>query len=863
LPLVRPLSAALLAALAAAGARADCLPEYTRELEPFPIYDAEGTAPRAWYGGWQSPRPQLLDIDADADLDLFVAEEDGQLRFYRNDGSASSADFVLVTDDFAGVHDLYFTRFADADSDGDWDLLVEAPPFEVIEDGSTIEKTGAYLYTNVGGPVTPSYRNLSPHPAGYFVDGLGDPIPFVTTSPDFVDLEGDGDQDLLFGDSSGHVHLYRNQDAGGSSPFLLETTTYGNILIVPGGCNPERIPGATGEPHDLLHGFMLFSFHDIDDDSRPDMFVGDQFNSNVYFWGNVGGAPSPNFVCRTENFFADTTGAPGVFPQFLVSAFGDLDGDQDPDVILGPGTAAADDRLWSFLNTGSPGSPALEMQSGRVLPEFDMGRHSAAAFANLDGDADLDLFLGTGTSWSVSYFENVGSATGAEFGLVAPQWISLPGASWIAPELADLDADGDLDLTVGVANGAVRLWRNVGGGADGGGFVEVIDADFGDVFGRTFRSNVDGNAVPRFFDEDGDGDLDCLVGRWGTTGEARLPFFRNDGTPQAHDFALASADYQGFGVLGMNLAPAVGDVDFDGDPDLLVGKRDGTIEFFRNRGAPGAPAFESEVARLAGIDVGASAVPVLADLDADGDLDLVVGESGGGLNFYRNRGGPPPSAVALRSPAADAAVPGKEPVRFAWDPAPAIGEGTITYDLLLSPSAGPPRVEWTVQSGLPSPEASVQVFFEGFRFLKDFWWAVVARNGCTPGPPSEWRHGVHLDFQDDHLEFVGEPAPGTAPENGLRELPAGGTGLEIHPSPTRGSAEISYVVARGGPVRLEVFDLGGRRVAVLENGSRAAGAHRARWDGRTATGGPAAPGVYLVRLQTEEGSETRRIVRLR
>jgi hypothetical protein len=850
LPLACPLSVALLAALYAAPARAECLPEYARELEPFPIYDAQGPAPRAWYGGWQKPRPQLLDIDADSDLDLFVAEENGQLRFYRNDGSASSPDFVLVTDDFAGVHELYFARFADVDSDGDWDLLVEAPPFLVDVGGSTVEKTGAYLYTNVGGPVTPSYMNLSPHPDGYFVDSLGEPIPFVTTSPDFVDLEGDGDLDLLFGESTGRVYLYRNHATRGASPFLFETASYQNILIVPGGCNPERpVRGAGGSRE--LHGFMLFSFHDIDDDSRPDMFVGDQFNSNVYFWGNTGGAPSPNFACRTETFFPDTTGAPGVFPQYLVAAFGDLDGDQDPDALLGPGTVAAADRLWSFANAGSPSSPVFAMQSGGFLPEFDLGRHSAAALADLDGDSDLDLFLATETSWQLSYIENVGSPAQAEFGLVEPGWIALPGASWAAPEFADLDADADLDLTIGMSSGAVRMWRNDGGGADAKGFVEIVDTDFGDFFGKTFRRDVDGSAVPRFFDEDGDGDLDCLAGEWGTSGEARLRFFRNDGTPQAHAFALASSDYQGLGALGMNLAPALGDIDDDGDRDLLVGKRDGGIEFFRNRGSAGAPVFDPEVARLAGIDVGASAVPVLADLDGDEDLDL-----------YRNRGGPPPPAVALRSPAPDAAVPGREPVRFAWDAAPDPGEGTITYDLLLSPSAAPPRVEWVVRSGLVSPEATVQVFFEGLRFHEDFWWAVVARDGCNAGSPSEWRHGVHVGALDDPAELHPEPAPGSAPED-TRD--AGGIlgDLVVHPSPTRGSAEISYVTRRAGPVRVEVFDLGGRRVAVLEAGSRAAGAHRARWDGRTATGGAAAPGIYLVRLETPDGTETRRIVRLR
>jgi len=845
--------------LAAAPAYAECLPEYVRELEPFPVYDALGPVPHAWYGGWQTPRPQLVDIDADGDLDLFVAEELGQIRFYRNDGTPSSASFVFVTDDFAGVHELYFMRFADVDTDGDFDLLVEAPPFG----GPTQERTGAYLYTNVGGPEVPQWMNLSTHPDGYFTDATGEPIPFVTTAPDFVDLEGDGDVDLLYGDASGSVVLYRNQAARGGSSFVFETDAYGGIVIRPGECNPE---GARSAPPlrapELRHGFMLFSFHDVDGDERPDMFVGDQFNSNVYYWGNAGGFPSPAFTCRTERFFADTTGAAGVFPQFLVPAFGDLDGDGDPDAVLGPGTASVEDRLWFFVNAGTPTSPSLVMQTGGFLPELDYGRSSAAAFADLNGDSAPDLVLATGTSWQVSYFENVGSPALAEFGLVAPAWIPIPGASWAAPELADLDDDGDLDVTVGLASGGIRLWRNDGGGADAAGLVEIQDDDFGDSSqpgGRTFRSNVDGQAVPRFFDEDGDGDLDCLVGRWGSNGEARLLLFRNDGTPEAHDFVLASSDYQGLGVLGMNLAPALGDVDDDGDVDLLVGKLDGTIEFFRNRGRPGAPAFESEVARLGDIDVGRSAVPFLVDLDGDGDLDLVAGESGGGLNFYRNASGPEPPAVGLVAPAVDASVPGRDPVQFSWDAVPGTSRGEITYDLLLAAAPPPDHEPWVVRSGLDAPETTVQVFFEGLRFQEDFWWAVVARNGCNAGPASEWRHAVHVGFIDDDL--VGQPFPGPPAE--VRGEVAVQTRLTgVFPSPTTGSAEISYVLRRPGPVRVDVYDLAGRRVAVLEAGRRERGEHRVRWDGRTARG-LAAPGIYLVRLQTEDGTESRRIVRLR
>jgi hypothetical protein len=256
---------------------------------------------------------------------------------------------------------------------------------------------------------------------------------------------------------------------------------------------------------------------------------------------------------------------------------------------------------------------------------------------------------------------------------------------------------------------------------------------------------------------------------------------------------------------------------------------------------------------------------VFGDLDGDGDLDLVVGESGGGLNFFRNSGGPAPPGVALRSPGVDAAVPGKEPTMFTWDAVPGPGRGAITYDLVISAAPPPSDEQWTVRSGLPSPQATVQLFFDGLRFHEDFWWTAIARDGCNPGVASEWRHGVHVGFQDDHLELGAEPFPREAPAAAAHdEVAAGATRItNVFPTPTRGTADVSYVVRRAGPVRVEVYDLAGRRVAVLHSGHQSPGGHRVQWDGRTAGGSLAAPGIYLVRLQTEEGTESRRIVRLR
>jgi YVTN family beta-propeller protein len=83
------------------------------------------------------------------------------------------------------------------------------------------------------------------------------------------------------------------------------------------------------------------------------------------------------------------------------------------------------------------------------------------------------------------------------------------------------------------------------------------------------------------------------------------------------------------------------------------------------------------------------------------------------------------------------------------------------------------------------------------------------------------------------------------------------------PNPTRATTDLRFSAPGGLPVSLDVFDVSGRRVVRLADGVVAAGPHRVRWDGRDARGAPVAPGVYWVRLEAGNRSESRRLVVVR
>ena len=139
-------------------------------------------------------------------------------------------------------------------------------------------------------------------------------------------------------------------------------------------------------------------------------------------------------------------------------------------------------------------------------------------------------------------------------------------------------------------------------------------------------------SAPSFADLDGDGDLDAVVGE----GDGNLNYFRYTSAPDFAEQTGAANPFNGVDV-GFNSTPSFADLDGDGDLDAVVGAQDGTLNYFENTGTATAPAFTGPANPLNGVNVEAS-TPSFADLDGDGDLDAVVGEDGGTLNYFENTG---------------------------------------------------------------------------------------------------------------------------------------------------------------------------------------------------------------------------------
>ena len=145
-------------------------------------------------------------------------------------------------------------------------------------------------------------------------------------------------------------------------------------------------------------------------------------------------------------------------------------------------------------------------------------------------------------------------------------------------------------------------------------------------------------SIPAFGDIDGDGDLDLVVGTKIEPANQRsggLYWFENVGGRTAPRFQLRGH----LTVLpAFHQAPALGDLDGDGLPDLVLGQFQDAVGWYRNTGASGGGRFVLVDSAMIRLPRGSNGVPELYDIDGDGDFDLFLGDASGRIAFFKNEG---------------------------------------------------------------------------------------------------------------------------------------------------------------------------------------------------------------------------------
>ncbi|MEZ4422482.1 MAG: VCBS repeat-containing protein [Gemmatimonadota bacterium] len=539
--------------------------------------------------------------------------------------------------------------------------------------GGPSDSPGPTTGVPVPGGAAAWVKQVTPLPV---VDAEGTPYahPFLggfdVPRPQMADIDGDGDLDLFIQERTDELMFFENTGTARAPEFVWRTDRYQDISV--------------GE---------WTRFADFDEDGDLDLLTELPY-SYLREYTNQGTATDPRFVQRADSI-RDPSGEPIFSDRQNIPSVADIDCDGRLDLFLG----RVDGTVRRYEQEGS--NPlrfrlvAERFEDISIVAQIG-SRHGAnsMAFADVDSDGDLDLIWGDFFEPGLLLIENTGTC---ENPVLRSEPIPLPAVDTIstsgynAPVPVDLDADGDLDLLVGVLGGAFNPSRtapanlyyyertpagltlrtrqfltqiDVGSEStttlvddDGDGDLDLFVGNKLDLSApnrsKLYRyENVGTSTAPRlrladtldlgehyhlvpgFADLDADGDLDLVAGTW----RDGVFWWRNTGTRTAPDYAEPDSALVTL-TRGSNATPALGDVDGDGDLDLMVGESSGEINYYRNEGTAAVPRFELVTDRFLDIDAGRRSFPVLMDQDGDGDVDLLVGGEDGAVRLWENTGG--------------------------------------------------------------------------------------------------------------------------------------------------------------------------------------------------------------------------------
>jgi hypothetical protein len=534
----------------------------------------------------------------------------GQFKFDYKDSIKVQIGGDILKFPFAGG--LNYAQFSeiDFDFDGDNDLFIFDRSSDNIQlfENSLTNGVRSYVYINNGAAFFPSdlrYRVA------------------------LLDYDGDGKNDI-FTYGVGGVKVYQNI---GNQTEGLKWKISKPLIYSDYNGNPTNL---------FISSADIPAYVDVDGDTDIDILTFNLAGESVEYHKNMsielyGTNDSLNFVLKNQCW--------GKFKEDPIS-FNILLNNQTSPCFGG--------------NVTNPEFPLFENEGSEVSVSTHPKRHTGSTLLALDfnNSGVLDLVLGDVSSPNLNLLINGGIEVNSNSAMISQDQNfpsnSVPLNLQIFPAAFYLDVDFDnvKDLIVsGNAKNASHDYESVWYYKNFGTNTSPIFVYQTSSFLQEDMVEVGKGAMPTFVDLNGDGLEDMIVSNFFRYKEPLLKecviyHFQNTGSVEIPELTYIEANFLNLTNFnfGLKSSPSFGDLNGDGDIDVILGIENGTLAFFENIAGQGntavfsQPILEIKDVNQQIIDVGTYAFPQIFDLNKDGLPDLIIGNKTGEIAYYENIG---------------------------------------------------------------------------------------------------------------------------------------------------------------------------------------------------------------------------------
>lgn len=586
--------------------------------------------PYALSGGYHCPQFSPCDVDGDGKKDIVIYDKiDGSISTYINKGAIGEVKYVLdnrYAAYFPKMKTFGWMLMRDYNGDGFEDIFTAGPQGYIVYKNISYTVSGRPEFVELP---TLEYRNMSP--SGSFIEYNPLSTPSIHL-PGIYDIDGDGDLDIMsYSNVGGAISLYMNYQVELNLPsdsmrYFHTDLCWGYFTdfdcnnYILNTCSENDLYRVYGPRHTNGSSITLF---DANNDNDIDMLIGNEGCSHMTMLYNA----KPSNTMQYDSFYLYdtnyvTTNNRADVSIYPAAYFMDINNDGKRDLIYSPNSVnpqyfiEESNQIRWFENTGTDLSPVWGQQKP-LLTEgiLDIGNRNNWACYDWDKDGDLDCVAATnGDAYQtkdsadrIYLYENIGNKNSPKLKLVNSNFGNFipEKIKKLTIAIADMDNDSKMDLVCGNDKGEILFFKNMSSSTN----------TLNPVFSKSnstypgFNIDIGGFSAPAVADINKDGLKDLVIGR----SDSMLSYYRNTGTLTQPSFSIVTNK---FGDI--KPTDSIGIQYIYDDTFAIIGYY---------------PVYEKNV----------FSKPVIMDIDGDDTLEILVGNSLGSIRIYKINGEKPTS----------------------------------------------------------------------------------------------------------------------------------------------------------------------------------------------------------------------------